>query len=151
MFNVSSKQTPLGIIKIESGSLWTWLRGEPGVLAAMKNLIEKSAHYFYRNYTDEGKLSTIPKKVETIDSVLQLRDELKKREIPTNELEEHITKASVAIGKNLEKLLGGEQRVEINGVVIALTPVGQQQLILDKKVILITDHTGKLPAEGSTK
>jgi hypothetical protein len=147
LFKVSSKQEPLRIVKIESGSLWAWLRGDPGTLAAARSVIEKAAHYFYRNYTDEGKLSAIPKKVETIDSVLQLRDELKKRDIPTEQLEEHITKASVAIGKNLETLLAGEDQIELNGVVIALTPASQQGLIASRRVRLIEEQNPESPGK----
>ena len=103
----------------------------------MRSVIEKAAHYFYRNYTDEGKLSTIPKKIETIDSVLHLSDELKKRDIPTEQLDEHLKKASIKIGNQLEKLLSGEEQIELNGEVIALTPSSQQKLIAKKQIKLI--------------
>jgi hypothetical protein len=139
LFNISSKQEPLKIVKIESGSLWVWLNGNPKAVAAVKSVIEKAAHYFYRNYTDEGKISTIPKKVETLESILHLSDELKKRDISTDKLDDHIKKASNAIGNSLEKLLAGEDQVELNGEVIALTPRVQQNLIANKQVRLIEE------------
>ena len=139
LLNVSAKQEPLKIVKIESGSLWVWLNGNPKAVAAVKSVIEKAAHYFYRNYTDEGKLSAIPKKVETIESVLHLSDELKKRDIATDQLDDFIKKASVTIGNNLEKLLAGEDQVELNGEIIALTPRSQQNLIANKQVKLIEE------------
>ena len=143
LFDISSKQEPLKIVKIESGSLWVWLNGNPKAVAAVKSVIEKAAHYFYRNYTDEGKLSAIPKKVETIESVLHLSDELKKRDIPTDQLDEHLKKASNAIGNNLEKLLVGEEQIELNGEVIALTPAGQQKLIASKRVKMIEETSSE--------
>ena len=139
LFNVSAKQEPLKIIKIESGTAWLWLKGNLPIITAMRSVIEKAAHYFYRNYTDEGKLSTIPKKVETIESVLHLSDELKQRNISTEQLDEHLKKASNSIGNQLEKLLRGEEEIELNGEVIALTPSGQQKLIAKKHVRLIED------------
>jgi hypothetical protein len=139
LLNVSVKQEPLKIVKIESGSLWVWLNGNPKAVAAVKSVIEKAAHYFYRNYTDEGKILTIPKKVETLESILHLSDELKKRDISTDELDEHIKKASNAIGNSLEKLLAGEEQIELNGEVIALTPRGQQNLIANRQVKLIEE------------
>ena len=139
LFNVSAKQEPLKIVKIESGTAWAWLKGNLYVVTAMRSVIEKASHYFYRNYTDEGKLSTIPKKVETIESVLHLSDELKKRDISTEQLDEHLKKASVTIGNQLEKLLNGEEEIELNGEVIALTPGSQQKLIAKKHVRLIED------------
>jgi len=137
LFDVSPKQEPIKIVKVESGSLWLWLNGNPKVVSAVSSVIEKAARYFYRNYTDEGKLSAIRKKVETIESVLHLSDELKKRDITTDKLDDHIKKASITIGNNLEKLLAGEDRVELNGEVIALTPNVQQNLIGNKQVRLI--------------
>jgi hypothetical protein len=86
---------------------------------------------------DEGKLSAIPKKVETIELVLHLSDELKKRGIATDKLDDLIKKASITIGNNLEKLLAGEEQVELNGEIIALTPRSQQHLITNKQVKLI--------------
>jgi len=139
LFNVSAKQEPLKIVKIESGTAWAWLKGNIAVVTAMRSVIEKAAQYFYRNYTDEGKLSTIPKKVETIESVLHLSDELKKRNISTEQLDEHLKKASVTIGNQLEKLLSGEEQIELNGEVIPLTPNSQQKLIAKKQVKLIED------------
>ena len=143
LFNVSAKQEPLKIVKIESGTAWAWLKGSIVVITAMRSVIEKAAHYLYRNYTDEGKLSTIPKKVETIESVLHLSDELKKRAIPTDQLDEHLKKASVLIGNQLEKLLGGEEEIELNGVVIALTPNSQQKQIAKQQVKLIGDNSAQ--------
>jgi len=137
LFNVSAKQEPLTIIKIESGTVWAWLKGNPSVVNGIKSVIEKAAHYFYRNYTDEGKLSVIPKNIETIESILHLSDELKKRDIPTDKLDEHIKKASVTIGNRLEKLLQGEEEIELNGDVIALTPSSQQRLIAKRHIKLI--------------
>ena len=137
LFQQPAKQEPLRIVKIESGSLWIWLKGNSKVVTAVSSVIEKAAHFYYRNYTDEGKLSTIPKKIETVESILHLSDELKKRDIPTDQLDEHIKKASVMIGNNLEKLLAGEEQVELNGEVIPLTPHGQQNLIENKRVRLI--------------
>jgi len=139
LFNVSAKQEPLKIVKIESGTAWAWLKGNVAVVTAMRSVIEKAAHYFYRNYTVEGKISTIPKKVETIESVLHLSDELKKRNISTEQLDDHLKKASVTIGNQLEKLLSGEEEIELNGEVIALTPSSQQKLIAKKHVRLIED------------
>jgi hypothetical protein len=139
LFNVSAKQEPLKIVKIESGTAWAWLKGSIVVVTAMRSVIEKAAHYFYRNYTDEGKLSTITKKVETIESVLHLSDELKQRNISTEQLDDHLKKASITIGNQLEKLLSGEEEIELNGEVIALTPSSQQKLIAKKHVRLIED------------
>lgn len=139
LFNVSAKQEPLKIVKIESGTAWAWLTGNIAIITAMRNSIEKAAHFLYRNYTTEGKISTIPDKIEKIEEALHLSDELKKRGIETEKLNDHLAKASIKVGQQLEKLLGGEEQVELNGEVIALTPQSQQKLITKKQVRLIED------------
>lgn len=139
LFNVSPKQEPLKIIKIESGSFWTWLQGNPLVVAAIIASIGRVAHYIYSNYTTEGKIAAVPKKVEKVELVLRLSDELKKRGIATEGLDDNISKASVKIAGHLEKLLEGEDQVEVNGEIIPLTPSGQQKLIANKRVKLIEE------------
>jgi hypothetical protein len=52
-----------------------------------------------------------------------------------------LKKASIAIGNNLEKLLAGEEEIELNGEVIALTPAGQQKLIAGKRVKMIEEKS----------
>lgn len=139
LFGISTKQEPLKIVKIESGCAWAWLMGHPGVISAMRSAIEKTAHFIYRNYSTEGKLASIPKNVETIESVLHLHDELKSRGIDTEKLDEHISKASVKLGNSLQVLLGGEDQIELNGEVIPLSPKAQEKLISGRKVLLIEE------------
>jgi hypothetical protein len=139
LLNVSPQREPLKIVKIESGSVWTRLTGNQAVVTAIAGAISKAAHYVYRNHTKEDQLASIPNKVGTIESVLHLHDELKKRGIETRDLDEHIKIASVRVGNHLEKLFEGEEQIEVNGEVIALTPGGQLKLIEKKQVALIAD------------
>lgn len=61
--SVSLTDHPIQIVKIESGSLWAKLFGNTKVMALLASLIESGAGFVYRNYTTEGKLLSIPKKL----------------------------------------------------------------------------------------
>jgi len=76
---ISIAEFPIQILKIESGSLWAKVFGHSKIIALMTNLIESGTSFVYRNYTTEGKLNSIPRKVETIESVLKLSIQLKER------------------------------------------------------------------------
>ena len=93
--NVSSDEFPIEILKIESGSLWAKVFGDSKVIALMTSLIESGVSFVYRNYTVEGKISSIPKKVETIESILKLKSKLKKEGVDVTELTEHLNKSSI--------------------------------------------------------
>lgn len=141
LINVSAAQEPLRIVKVESGSVWAWLKGNPKASALIAALLGSAARFIYRNHTDEGRLSTIPDKVEKIQAVLQLSDELRRRGISTEGLDAQISKASVKIGAQLERLLEGEEQIEINGEIHPLTPNQQQKLIAAKQVKLIAERS----------
>jgi hypothetical protein len=102
------------IVKVESGSFWVDILGYPKVINLLTKLIEDSVSFLYRNFTNEGKIINLPRKVESIESVLELRKKLKAVGVVTNEMDEQLQKSSVLIAKQLNKLLGGEPRVIIN-------------------------------------
>lgn len=129
LIDVSKAEHPIQILKIESGSLWAKIFGESKVIGLMTNFIESGASFVYRNYTVEGKLSTIPRKVESIESILKLSEQLKKQGINTEEMNEHINKSSVVIAKELNKLISGEPEIIINSTRLSIGDEVQKKLI----------------------
>jgi hypothetical protein len=115
LMEVSSQVFPLRIQRAEVGSLFLKLIGAKEVITWLGNLIERFVSYLYRNYTIEGKIESIPRKVEVIESVLKLRDELSRRGGNTDRLEAVITVGSLAIADGLTSLLEGEMYVNVNG------------------------------------
>lgn len=114
LVGVSYNQYPIAISKIESGSLWAEILGYPKVIALLESIIENSISYMYRTFTREGKIASIPRKVEIIESILDLRKKLKAVGIDTTELDSHLQKASVIIAQEANQLLVGEPKVVIN-------------------------------------
>lgn len=114
LLKISTSEYPLIISKIESGSLWAKVLGNNRVVGLMVDFLNSSASYIYRNYTNEGKLTAIPRKVEAVNSVLEFTSKLEKEGIDAEEAKEHITKAAVSIAKELNTLLDGQAEITVN-------------------------------------
>lgn len=114
LLNISTSEYPLKISKIESGSLWAKVLGNNRVVGLMVDFLNSSASYVYRNYTNEGKLTAIPRKLDAVNSVLEFKSKLEKEGIDTEEIKEHVSKAAVLIAKELNTLLDGQPEITIN-------------------------------------
>ena len=140
LLNISLNEHPARIAKIESGTLWAKIFGESRVIKLITDFIASTVTYFYRNYTREGKIVSIPKKVEIIESVLGLSKKLKEEGIDISEMDENIVKASNAIAKNLNLLLSGEPRIEINKTPYSIGKALEEKYIEDSKKLLIENR-----------
>ena len=134
----SNGALPLRPLRIEAGSLWLVLVGQIGVVKLMSTLLASAASYIHRNFTKEGKLGTIPKKVEIIDSVLNLETHLQAAGIDTSQMRENIQKSSIKIANDMNQLLSGEDHMELNGVSYPLTPEGNRKL-LEKRMLMLDE------------
>lgn len=129
LLNISTTDYPIEILKIESGSLFAKILGNNKVIGLLSKFLESGAHYIYRNYTKEGKLISLPKKAESIESILSLRSNLTKQGIDASEMDDHIQKASVTIAKELNIIISGEPEVTINNTTLSIGNEVQKQLI----------------------
>ncbi len=129
LLNTSLAESPIEIIKIESGSFWAKLLGDNKVIELMTSLIESGVLYIYRNYTEEGKLVSIPKKVKSIESVLNLSASLKEQGVDVEEINELLQKSSITIAKDLNILISGEPQVTINDKTLSIGHELQKKLI----------------------
>lgn len=120
LLSVSESDYPLRISKIESGSLWAKVFGESRTVAMIASFLEQAALWMYRTYTTEGKLASIPRKVEAIDAVLGLTQRLNAAGIDTSTMKEHIEKSAVALSKNLDTILDGQPSLTVNDQTISL-------------------------------
>jgi len=115
LLDVSTNEYPLEIIKVEAGSLWLKIFGESRVISLITKFVESTASYLYRNFTSEGKLTAIPQKVDVINSMLKLSDNLEQSGIDTSVLNENIQQSSIIVAQQLNQLLAGEPAVNVNG------------------------------------
>lgn len=114
LLSISENANPLRISKIESGSLWVKVFGEPRVIGMMVSFLEKSASWIFRSFTNEGKIASIPRKLEAIESLLHLTERLKEAGINTSEMKSHIEKSAIAISRELTELLDGQSSLTVN-------------------------------------
>lgn len=114
LLDISTSEYPLVICKIESGSLWAKVFGNDRIIALMLDFLNASASYIYRNFTNEGKLSAIPRKVEIVNSVLDFTSKLEAEGLNVIEAKEYIAKSAVKITKELNSLLDGQAEITIN-------------------------------------
>lgn len=114
LMNISTSEHPLLISKIESGSLWAKVLGNNKVIGLMVDFLNSSASFVYRNFTNEGRLSAIPRKLEAVNSVLDFTEKLEKAGVNVAEVKEHLQKSAVAISKELNTLLDGQAEITVN-------------------------------------
>ncbi|MDM8545363.1 hypothetical protein QUF61_02610 [Candidatus Venteria ishoeyi] len=129
LLNVSISEHPLIVNKIESGSMWAKVIGDNKIISLMIEFINSSASYIYRNYTKEGKLSGIPRKVDAVNTVLEFTSKLESQGIDINEAKEHISKSAVIIAKELNILLDGQAKITINNTTHSIGEEVQKQLL----------------------
>jgi hypothetical protein len=120
VLGVSVASHPLRIGKIESGSLWTRLFGDTRTIGLMISLIEGSVRFLHRNYTTEGRFAAIPKKLESLNAILDFSNRLKESGVDVGTLEASLAKNAVSITNSLNTLVSGQSVVELNGQVFSV-------------------------------
>jgi len=115
LLRVSTAEHPIRIGKIESGSLWVRVLGEPDVLKFISSSLKAVASFAYRNYTAEGRIESIPKKLEVIEGLLKLSDELRRRGIDDAQMSDELERAAVALARHFNCLIEGQKSICING------------------------------------
>lgn len=137
--NVSQSQYPLRIIKIESGSLWLKLFGESKVITLLTSLIESAASFFYRNFTNEGKITSLPRSVEAIEAILALTKKLEAEGIDVSAAKDNLQKAAVIMSAQLNQLLLKEPSIEIDGKKHSVAEALQDKYLLEGQRLLLDD------------
>lgn len=139
---ISTKQHPIGMARVESGSLWAKVFGEPRIIGFMVSVFERALAYFHRNFTLEGKISLIKPKIQIVDDVLGLKNRLQDNGYDTSEMDENIKKSGVIIAKHVNKLLGGEPVVRLNQKVYSVG-IEAEKLYIQKARELLEDGSAR--------
>ena len=115
LLEVDLTDYPLVIDQVEAGSLWSKVLGESRVIGLMVDVLKGGAGFVYRNYTVEGKITSIPGKLESLDKIIDLTGRLEQAGVDTSEIKDEVRRATVGIAKSLNELLDNQYKVEING------------------------------------
>jgi hypothetical protein len=115
IFVIDEEESPLKIVKIESGSLFVKILGDSSIIAVMATTIAGFAQFAYRNYTQEGKLH---QKKELIALTMQLRADFQKAGMPVDDLDNKINQSALYLCEQVNCLILGESKFKINGEII---------------------------------
>jgi hypothetical protein len=137
LLNISPSDYPLIILKIESGSSWIDLLGYPQIIKLLVSLIQGAIDYFYRSFTREGKIVSLPRKVQAVEDVIELRKKLVAMGINTSAIDDQLSKSTYVIAEELNKLLVGEPRISLNGQTFSIGGAFEKRYLeLGRKALL---------------
>lgn len=137
LLGVSSAEYPLQVAKMEAGSLWLKIFGESKVIALLTRLIESGVAYLYRAFTNEGKIASIPKKVESVEAVLRLSENLQEMGIDTTAVKENLQKSAVLISSHLNDLLAGSPSIKVNDQNFSVGDAVAEKYLTESRRLLI--------------
>ena len=114
LVGMSTIEAEVDISKIESGSYFAAISANPLVLAIVTALITNGAVYLFNNLDPHKEAIALKENTETLEKILNIRNELEKNNIETKNLDEEIKKSTTKIAKQLDKLIGDDTELEIN-------------------------------------
>ena len=129
LLSVSETDFPLRIGSLEYGSLWTTVFGESTVIGLMTSFLKRAAGWTYRTFTTEGKIGSLPRKVDAIDAILELSKRLEAQGINNIEMKPHIEKAAICLSQELSALMRGQTSVTVNGDTQSVSGALEQLLV----------------------
>jgi len=139
IFEINENNEPINIIKIESGSSWLCIAGNKKVIEMSADLIKSAVKYLHRNFTTEGRIQTIPRKVEAVESILNLTKKLEAEGMDTSKMKDNINKAAVSLSNELNDLLHCEPSVIINDAEYSVGADLEQKYLEETKKLFIED------------
>jgi hypothetical protein len=149
LLNISPTEYPMSILKVESGSSWTDVLAYPQIVSLFTSLIERTVDYFYRTFTREGKIVTLPREVDAVERILELRKDLKEAGIDTSKIDDQLAKSTVVIAERLNKLLVGEPKIVLNGKVKSIESSVETKYLEASKQFLLPVGVQEPPKDDS--
>ncbi|WP_139159515.1 hypothetical protein [Pseudomonas argentinensis] len=114
MLDMSMTEAGVTIEKIESGSFFAKISANPLVVAIATIIISQGSEYFFSQIRQPNEAIEIRENSDTLASLLKIREVLNANGIPTAEMDETIKSAALSMAKQLNKLVGHSQSIEIN-------------------------------------
>ncbi len=139
LFKVSKSEYPLQIIKIETGSLLVVVIGNLAVIGFFIWLLKESIKFVHRNYTLEGQIESIPKKIDAADKVLNFTKKLEEHGVETSNIKDDLGKSMLKIISPLNELVSNQAKMMISGEEISVGQELEQKYLQDSEQRLIGD------------
>lgn len=114
MFEVSTSDFLLKPIKLESGSLLEKLIGCGKVFDFLKDLLNRSIEFIYRNYTNEGKIKGESNKIDLLKQGIDITNICEEHGIDTSKAKETLEANLNALCQDIYKLTAKSNKITIN-------------------------------------
>jgi hypothetical protein len=141
LFNVSTSEYPLRIIKIETGSLWIYVVGNAAIIGFVIWVLRTAILFYFRNFTNEGRVSLIPKEIQAADTILQFTKKLEESGIDTTKNKEEVQKVLITITQKLNNLVADQPSIKINDEPYSVGDAYEQKFLEESRKLLIGDGT----------
>jgi hypothetical protein len=143
LLNISKIEYPLRVLKIETGSLWTWLSGNETVATLFVELLKGVGSYFGKKRTPEGRIDIASKKADLVEKIWGLRDRLAAAGGNTADLDDRLKNVTSSLADNTIRLLGGESSFSINHQTYLINQgfQGPNKQLQGNKIHLLEDDT----------
>jgi|GEM_PF-3933155 len=141
LLQVSEDEFPLQIIKIESGSWWVKVFGEPRVIKIIEGIVKDTTGFFYRKYTTEGKIASLSPKKEKLEEFIGLTKKLEEAGIDTNQMKEEIEEASVLLVREFQVLLAESSGIDVNAELLIVENRNEQKSLRSNQIPLLKGNS----------
>ena len=146
LMGISLSDYPLGIVKLESGTLWLKIQGAFKAVKLMRDIMGSYFEAVYRTYRSGAGLQSIPKGVEAVDGILQLAQKLESEGIDISKIKHDIKKSTRTLSSRLLILMQGQAMIEMDNVPYSIKKALELQFIEETKKLRLPapsedDHT----------
>lgn len=132
---------PLRLIRLESGSLWLRIAGDERVLKVLGTILTVTARFMHGRYSRTGKLAAVPRQIEALTQVLDLREQLVLAGLNVEGMDQPIEHAAAAIAVQASRVIAGEPHVTVGDSVADVGEDQRAQYFEAHRVRRLTDGT----------
>ncbi len=144
ILEISYQQNRLLVVHLEVGSVFLKIAGNGAVLSVIREWLAALAGWLYRQYTQEGRVASIPRKAEAIEAILKMKQSLAEHGVDSQRLDPIIENSALAVATELYEVLRGQREVTIDGHKYELVAgVADRQMGTDDRKLLTSEPPEK--------
>ncbi|MFL6333799.1 MAG: hypothetical protein ACJ754_10855 [Pyrinomonadaceae bacterium] len=137
LLDVSAAEHPLRLARIDAGTWWGVFIGRGRVIKLVGDLIKSAIGFVHRNFTDEGRLDSIPRQIEAAERVLGFSEKLQEAGVDTTAIKDQLQKATFSIAAKLNILVIDEATLEVNDEKFSVAQGVERKFLQESKKRLL--------------
>jgi hypothetical protein len=151
IFNISSSEYQLRIVKIESGSLFENFLGADSAIEAISYLFKKIVDLVFNKFTFEGKVLRHKQILDFLKEDVEVIEKYRELGVAINFDNEEIDKLHYKLIKSMGNLVGKTTRVKINDEEFKLENNLKQKYLSESNVLRIDEPKNENDLEETEK